>query len=931
MMTQKFKILTVSVLSSLHLFASQSFAGPDEANPYAFGPACGSRGAWTQKAAASSAALISIFKNLQLNNKNCDGLTPLINIVNQVQGNSMLANDSVSENGLPNFQVQNQMSALSNVATSPDENMTPFVQRAQRAYTQLALQNTISSPSHPERRIDPRSPKTSLFANSTKVANLSASLLTELVNSLPAYQDCLIGRPSEVGVAMTSIVNIGASIVGNHSGGVSPTMSNLVKSILELLQKDKFTSGISKLDQEQLNESMSCMMEFSTEAYCSVLDMQKLQATKNLPADNQREKSKSPDDLINPMSGYYILTVHLPNIYNWIKLVQLGVPAQFEADSKVKTDAIALDSANKQLFITLPAIFSEAKYQIDKLPALTAKKQALINAIQKIYSKILELNQLSSTNFFFQSVDQYILPFYLLDLDNIPSCIYETTGGTPCSAFDILNKPGQFPKLDNIDTAYLNKIEAKLKALISDASDKDSIYYQSRLITNMESLGVNALNSPTYSVKDSFEYIYAYLGYLKKFIEDKGRDDDNLLNIVPVINDALNRFEVILSAFDDLGKVRRLDRKIPGYGQMVEDSHANLIHTVYEQFKMSLQKDGYIVATLNDFVSAEYRMRLKFGIGLGDYERQFLIASSKDLIDTIKLSEFTNRDDIASDLAQANKANRTNLESIDALFFDSFFHTIQMTNQVVNERDVSRRGSNKLAIRTAYNDANHSDVFKSENPMVSSLCSWGGPFLKTLCTFTLHPDRYFLSFGTTPDTTVGHDTANEDNAFVRNIYCIQSLGFPKRRERFNSLPTFTKSAGHEPGLCDNVKLVSDSLKEIPASQQKEFSNLVADYNKIFAATQTRLRDEASVKARRKAEDDATCAFRNYRRNNMVYWMTKDSDSRMGQVPSSLAEKRRAATKLLVVRTPKPVATVIVPTNPAITVPTIMPRTASPSN
>jgi len=905
--------IVISTLLSFQALADdQSSTGA--ASLFSFGPACGSAGQWTQRAMQDAQRLINIINSLK-DDPNCKGITNLISYVEDVKTAQPVQTNTDSQSETPE-QMQNKMAAFASVAISPDRNLAPFASKAQKAFTSEALMNMVQS------AYDPGGTSTNLSeianggrgsvvnfsklmsflqANGGRSANISGNLLSQFAQNLPNYQKCLVGRPDALAVALTSIVSIGASIAGS-GGALSPTMGGMVKSILDLVQNQKFSGAISGLNQAQLNQSLSCLMEVSTESYCSVLDMQHLikspelsQGVKSLSGKKGVDKaiaqklgdSKSHDRSgATPLSGYYILTVHLPNIYRWVQTVQFGVPAYWGTDALFKNQTEALVSTFKQKANTLPTFLADASSQIAKLPSSDARKHALLDALRAIVGLIKDLSNSSSansTNFFLQSVNEYVLPFYLLDeQDHVPECIYKTISGTPCDPFDQLFQPGVWPKLDNFDSNYLDLIKRKLQALIDDSTAKASVYYQSRVIVNYVNLAIDSLIGTNYSVKDSLEFVLNYLRYLENFITTQGGDDPDLIKIIPGIITAQSHFSKILEAYDELDDLRKLDRHAVDYTSRVEAGYKKVINEVYTQFDILWQRDGYVVSTLNNFVSAEYVLRIKKNLGLGEYERQFLLVSGRDLLETIKSAYFTNQSDIENDLASAQRINVANLEGIEQVFRSNFYTTIQNWNLRIAGKDLTRMGVNQVYDHAAYMDANIKGTAQEDNPIIMKICGVFGTIGRTLCARFLNPDLYPSEHSFSP-LVMGRD---HDGVFKRgrDILCVQSLAFVKN-DRFKS-----KKDAIEPGICDHVKLQSQYWKEIPDANKKEFANLNVDYDQLLNASET-AKTGGDPDARDQATDNAICAYRNWRRNNIVYFMTKDIDQRINQPMSEVVEKR----------------------------------------
>ena len=903
--SQKIILALISLSFSCAGFADDASSSSSSSDSrYSFGPSCGSAGQWTTKALQASQTLINTITNLATD-PNCSGVSVVIKslIAQQAQLQAQnLANQANKSSQETPAQAQNKMTALSGVVTSTDPSLKPFAERAEQAYTKEALLNAITNP-----KLKFVEGRVTQSATQLESGLVSTNVLIQLAQTLPVYDSCLIGRPtSETGLLVSSIVGLGAAMASS-STGPAPLTSQLVQSILELVHNSKFAAGIKTIKQEQFTQSLSCLMEVSTEAYCSVLDMQKLvnnPAFTPEPAPAKKEdnkanvktaakaktsrKDKNPSD---SLSGYNILTIHLPNVYKWAQQVQFGVAARTDADASFKNNAIQLVSAFQQKANSLPTFLWSAENQLQSQKDPTARKQTLIAAIQQITALIDA--DLSPTNFFYQTQSKFVLPFYLLgEGNNVPGCVFETIGGSPCDPIGQLNIPGKFTRLDNFDDSFVtNEVEGLLSNLIQGATQKANVYYQKRVVPNTIDLVLQSLNSPTYSVKDSFEFIEGYLAYLKDFTQQYGSDDANMRMMAGGIDDAYIRFNEILQAYDRLENLRKLDSHSPDYVEAINKAYNDVVNTVYNQFQMSVQHDGYVVSIMNDLISAEYRLRLKKGLGLSGSERQFLIASSQDLLDTIRAAQFTNKTDILTDLGNANVINEKNLEALDSVFFDSYYNRIQTLNRRIADKDMSEASNNKASSDSAYLDI-HTDALAQENPKIMKWCSIGGNWAKTICAKVLHPDRYTTDHTIAAATEPTHDTANGDFKRKRDILCMQSLAFVSRRARFSSAKSVNLESRPELGLCDHLELQGDAWKDLSPEKQNQFLNMNANYDSILAATQKPYSKAKGLEVK-KANDSAICAYRNFRRNNLVYWMTKDLDVRVTNTPiDKLIEARK---------------------------------------
>ena len=124
--------------------------------------------------------------------------------------------------------------------------------------------------------------------------------------------------------------------------------------------------------------SMSCLMEITSESYCSARDgsmlYQEMNKQMRQDALEKLKSARAGQDPSSPLAGYYILTQQLPMITNWLQKVQIGVDPKLLTDAGQQTKT--LDKVN--MFFTsvkrLQGLYNENVTFIRSLKDPTAKK-----------------------------------------------------------------------------------------------------------------------------------------------------------------------------------------------------------------------------------------------------------------------------------------------------------------------------------------------------------------------------------------------------------------------------------------------------------------------------------------------------------------------------------------------------------------------------
>jgi hypothetical protein len=339
---------------------------------YNFGGSCASTGSWTQKALARTAEIKNIIKRLN-SLPECQNLGAFLD-KNVTEGTAELTEQSSTVVAQQMENIPNRESALIFNAGSGDTNYQySILQALMKERFNLASANSFNAVHHGLVGLS--------GAVSTKVMDQASNLINTLASALPSFDGCLLHHKEEAGNLLSQIVGLSANMVG-PTGGVNSSLMESVKNIIAMLSTPPFGGVLKVLDKTQFWHSMACLMETTAEAYCSVLDANHL-----LKKDYLAQKAKIHDNKVSfgdPLKGYEVLVLHVPNIANWIKRVQFGIEPQWDTDAQFKISAFENTSNYMTSAWNILGTFNGMKSIYQTQPNIQTKKNFLLEMLKAV-------------------------------------------------------------------------------------------------------------------------------------------------------------------------------------------------------------------------------------------------------------------------------------------------------------------------------------------------------------------------------------------------------------------------------------------------------------------------------------------------------------------------------------------------------------------
>jgi hypothetical protein len=296
----------------------------------------------------------------------------------------------------------------------------------------------------------------------------------------------------------------------------------------------------------------------------------------------------------------------------------------------------------------------------------------------------------------------------------------------------------------------------------------------------------------------------------------------------------MSRIDRILVSFDLLDReAKRLDLKVTSGGYSLKNlasfdgkdraqmtrSFQDVIMAVYLEFNILLQRDSFFSTRLGTYVRMDYSLRARHE-DFSQYTNALLITAGRNVLDRLQEYQKFNIAEAESDLSTANVINMTNLEQMENLSVS------YMEDYLI---DLNKR-------------AGHSFAYVNDPSLLRTLIIG-------------QKSTWYA---------VKQDQADNEAENVRAKVCIQTLAFQRYRHFIN--------------LCQGAVLKStliaqNGLKNMP---------LTVEYNKLYLERSNndnlfnRYSNSSVLPASNRFSN--VCALRDYYRNNLVAWLTRDTSS-----------------------------------------------------
>ena len=658
------------------------------------------------------------------------------------------------------------------------------------------------------------------------VSKLAVMTTKSVMAAIPQSKLCFAKRPNEAALIFSSVVSSAAALA---SGGQITNVGEMVSSLVQFSREIEFANMLSGVELERYRASMSCMVETTQEAYCSLQDAQdSLNFMRGVtPKEGKIVEYAPQTSAENSMQGLLILLRDTPIITAWMQKILFGIDPklQIEADMKnANWDAIIKFIKSKN---TLPATYSDKKQVYNE----SSKGMDNANKLALVKDMVAALQQSlgggfggrdNTLNFFQNALNPDAIPFFLIGAE-IPADFNPIQNNF--DSIFIKWQREQSHGFNNPDK-LVDTMGDQLSKLIEQASSLSSSYFSSRMIVDSQNLLVEGMNGPSISPYQALQHINVYLGRLviklQKGIDANAMNTVAYKTTIPLLQDLQMRIQKITTAMEQVSDITKDGNEIVSRDLAARKR----MDVIYELANMLSSRDSFIANRIANAVRMDISDTLWRNEELDDRQQKVLRVLGKDVV--IKLSRYFNNDPVLQrlDVAQAEPIHLQNLAAVESLFADTYWYQI---------KDINCRLKGGLSCTD-----------QIEAPTIGF---WQG-YLKKITNFA--------TFQPIADTFRGFSRPSDDSAGLRNLrakLCAQTLGFQQFGDRFAA-------------LC------SGSVIQSEFDDQKGTKGLNLSYDDS-RSEMLKLRSSKEDGHMSAARVYGSCTLRSYIRKNVVYRMYTD--------------------------------------------------------
>lgn len=831
--------------------------------PYGFSGTCSSQGLWTQDALQLTQQIRNFTVQLK-NDPNCQALgtrvqASLLALAEKVKpqpqvGEKHSQDISHLSQELPalwaQFRagLQDQPRPIEKLFTPADNrlNLTIFKKTLQSALltTQVALDGPIGE-------------------RLSAATRDGLSLFNDVIDAAPQMEQCLTGDGVVAGQMMATSIKLLTSFVASGQDASGSSVATSLSKLSQVMRDMRFANILRKLNQADFLASMSCLIEMTTENYCTTRDSKILfdDILKQLQT-RSRDAEQKRLGASHPLAGYYILTQNVPIISAWVQRVQIGVDPRVPTDAQFQNKVF--DEVNN-FFKRVKDIQGKMSMDIEAMKLVTDKEgrqAAALRFVETIYGLLTTTHFQDDVNFFSYNGSRSETMFLLLGIPMPP----EVTGANGAFAQPVeqwlQNNYRTLPIFADPDELVKRVTDTVQNKMITAAKNNAIQYYNKWFIIDKISLVNESLLGLNYNVKDSLKLIDRYLTEVEKRIVKTSKD----VSTIGGLRETQAKIRSVLAAYDDLEKVSREYSEKPEVNLTEDDrlkilnANVAVITAVYKEFEVLLGKSGWFGNRVKDFVILDYQSLLKQKSEFSRNVNDWAYAAGLSIFDRIVASASGNPAAVQNDLSTALRLNKMNLEAVELLIKDYFVSTTVELQAVVKASKGGATYSDQAIVTEGPGRARRDYLTKLPGETEGSAISnfgrklyagsvfWGqvfsnipvvGPYVFGEKKYEKQRDRFAL------------DDEFGSAKHIFEQFCIQSLAFSDVRSFYST--------------CQGVVLPSpfpvSFLSQLSAEERKSLS--VAYQEKLMES-----KDNAPLNLSKRI-----CAFRDYNRKNLVTYLT----------------------------------------------------------
>lgn len=848
--------------------------------PYYFSGPCTSQGSWTQQALNQTQRLREITTQLR-DDPNCKALgDSLQRSFLAIQ--ESLENTQKSMNGNENTQrnLGQEIKALREATIeNPILNGITHFQILRRLFDfarNQAASNDMTNANPAKLSLEDRSALLKNFGDRlNRVAGRGFTIFNQTIDALPKMNECLTQKNAAGQVFAASVSMLGA-LVSSGQDPMGNQTAAAISKIANYMRDSSFSQILSKLNQQEFLSSVQCIMETTSESFCSARDHRLLYKQMLASLQVRKLNQDETDDRViptgrkfeNPLQGFYILTQQSPAVTDWLFRIQIGSTPKLKEDGQYQIRVLS-DANNFYLKLKeLESDFNNTTRNIQTFKDFSSKQNFAKDLIISTGKALLSAGGSTGINFFQAGGSSFEVYFRLIGMET-PTEVREKGGMmTPDMWYDINYR--QLPIFQNPDNVP-NIVKANLDKIFEAGRQNMIGYYFNNFVVDKLSVIDESLIGIPYNIKSALASIDRYLASLQERILTNAKDP----TIVGSIADTRRRLGKIFYRYNDLLKFINANRDFLNKRPTADEENKfksdlykknmDLMEEVYTQLEVMLAKSGYLANRLIIYVAFDYQMFVKETLKnkTGETDRlykEIAYASGRMIFDQLTQMSGLNHTNFESDLDNATRIFKENLATQEMIFTDALVGFLQKLRLSGTKPYVDSGTISYDSISRAYQDGWKDNSIHHRNSVLRFVTGiWNAGKALFNVEEQKYPVYYLPMIGIRDDIAYSIDDENQSSLRHFNRLCIQALSFNNyKTTAWRALYNLCRNTQlKSPFNLNQVRSVSDGLTDdyLSVDFEKKFREDLPDY--------------------RMNHSKRICAFRDYNRRNLVVQLTLD--------------------------------------------------------
>lgn len=871
-----FLILQITLVVAPAAFAQEK----KSESPYHYAGSCGTQGSWTAAAMQQTNSLKEYIKKVK-DDSNCKGLAESVQssfagIDAQLAELNKSNSGSVQEiSSLPR-EIESLRTFWGSTDHFRSEITKVIAQKMVRKSVAESNAGNLMANADGELNFaeEDAGDLISLKNRTRRAAMTGLGMLNGTLDNLPEVQRCMDNNA--FGHFLAGTIKLVGAFASSSEDQTGSGLAQAVSKLTVFARDNKYGQALSILEQNEYMSSLACLLEVTSEAYCTARDAKivfdEMMDNSQLEEDQNHDLRLRPKDVAglasgdgtHPLEGYYILTQNIPMITQWLQSIQLGVEPRMPTDADQKAN-VTRDMA--EFYVSIFKLQSLYNFHLETMNNFSSDSERRNEVLTMVTNLSAAMDDVTPgmKNFFTIAFQPMHIPFKLIGIET-PN---EVTGQ---NASNFQQKPRAYLEA-NYDKMAEFKDPMALAAIVKQNMDaitrKADIsalaYYNKWFVIDKVAIVNRALIGHIYNMKESLFEVRSYLAHLEVRVGNYKGDR----TILAGIRETIERLDKVLAQFERLrhhaettgglnaGAVSAATMKIS----------EELITEVYQQFYVMLAKSGWLAARVSDFVEFDFNMMQRSGLDMSPYTREIYLATGRVMVSNILAMSTGSPAAVQQDLSMALRLNKGNLESIETSLGRSYLNQIAFLEHIVRgKREVTPSSMDdmlhyggKVLQREAMPGQENGDFWRLAEGIGGNF----GYFFRGPEVPLAEIGNFFGGFfGVTSNKRISPDDEFGSARRVRDQLCIQTLAF-------NDLRPFW-------ALCK------------PAELESPFANAVGDVPASLRATlnvnyQKKAWDEYSEAKPQLNHSKRICGLRDFNRKNLVIYLLQ-GQSRFNQPP-----------------------------------------------